>query len=151
MRFLCFKHLVLNMYKCTRYLRGINLLYVKLADWLKLCSLYFQPSLSGDKQENQPVWCFKRRLNVWHSLFQNEDHLTGHLVDFVEIDNTWTGRCQLQYGDLMNDLGPAVLTLPPLPHVLCCELFTRAFLHTLPHHSKLASERERKRMFVSRL
>lgn len=83
-------------------------------------------------------------LNVWHSLFQNEHHLAGRLVDLVEIDDSRTGRRQLQHADLMNDLRPAVLALPPLPHVLGCVHFPCALLHTLPHHSKLTSDGERR-------
>lgn len=75
-----------------------------------------------------------------HSQLEDEHHLGGHLVDLVQVDHPLAGRGELQNGHLVDDLQPAVLALPPLPHELGGVLPARALLHTLPDHRKLAPE-----------
>lgn len=89
------------------------------------------------------MWCiFWSPVQVGYSQFQDQHHLRSHLVDLVEVDDPGAGCGQLKHGNLMDDLHPAVLAFPSLPHELCSILVTRAFLHTLSDHSKLPPGRQ---------
>lgn len=79
------------------------------------------------------------------SQLQDQNHLGGHLVDLVKVDHPGAAGGQLQHGDLVDDLGAAVLALPPLPHELGGVLVARALLHTLTDHGELAPARRRER------
>ena len=85
---------------------------------------------------------FWRAVQVGYSQLQDQHHLRSHLVDLVEVDHSSAGRGQLEHRDFMDDLRPAVLAFPSLPHELCSVLLARAFLHTLPDHSKLPPARQ---------
>lgn len=74
------------------------------------CSQHSKSRLSND-----PYRTVQSR-NVGYSLFQDQNHLRGHLVDLMEVDDPGTGRGQLQHSDLVDDLIPAVFALSPLPH-----------------------------------
>lgn len=60
----------------------------------------------------------------------------------VEVDDPAVGSGQLQHGDLVDNVHPTVLALPPLPHELGGVLMAREFLHALSDHGKLPPARQ---------
>lgn len=82
--------------------------------------------------------------------FKHQDDLGAGLVHLVQPHHVRVGLGRLQHGDLVQDVGAAVLTLPSLAQELGGVLVPCGLFHTLLHHCKLSSGRRAKEM-ISRL
>ena len=88
------------------------------------------------------MFVFLCPVQVGYLQLQDQHHLRGHLIDLVEVDHPGARCGQLEHCDLMDDLHPAVLAFPSLPHELCGVLVACAFLYALSDHGKLPPGRE---------
>lgn len=64
------------------------------------------------------------------------------LVGGVQVDHPGAVARRLQHGHLVDDVGPAVATSPPLSQELGGEHFARGLLHTALHHRELPPAEE---------
>lgn len=80
---------------------------------------------------------------VVNSLFQHEDDVVVRLVRSVQVDHAGVVAGRLQNRHLVDDLGPAVTTSPPLPEELGSKHFPRGLLYTSLHHRKLSPGKQK--------
>lgn len=79
--------------------------------------------------------------HVVNSQFQHQDDVMIRLIRSDEIHDPGVASGHLQNGHLVGDLSTAVSTSTPLADELGSEHFTRGFLHTALHNSKLPPDK----------